>query len=60
MEVWVQGMDADELKGLSRKVTIAAGHADLGVIPLPHSPHAPAPHTNKYGKPYDGKESNPY
>lgn len=60
MEVWVQGMDAEELKGLSRKVSVSAGHADLGIIPLEHLPHAPAPHTNKYGKPYDNKESTVY
>jgi plastocyanin len=60
VEVWVQGIEADELKALSHKVNIAAGHTDVGVIPLPNSPHAPAPHTNKYGKPYDSKESTAY
>ena len=60
MEVWVQGMDADELKGLTRRVTDSDGHADHGIVPLTHSPHAPAPHTNKYGKPYDSKDSTVY
>lgn len=60
LEVWVQGMDAADLKALSRKVNVAAGHADLGSIPLPHSPHPTAPHTNKYGKPYDSKEPTVY
>ena len=60
LQVWVQGADAAELKGLSRKVNVSEGHADLGVIPLSHLPHAPEPHTNKYGKPYDNKESTVY
>jgi hypothetical protein len=53
-------MDAADLKALSRKVSVEAGHADLGVILLPHPPPPPAPHTNKYGKPYDSKESTVY
>ena len=60
LQVWVQGADAAELKALSRRVTVSASQTELGVIPLSRPPHPPAPHTNKYGKPYDQKESTLY
>jgi len=60
LQVWVQGEDAADLKALSRRVSVSANHLDLGVIRLSHPLHAPAPHTNKYGKPYDKKESTAY
>ena len=60
LQVWVQGADPSDLKALARRVTVSAGHMDLGSIPLPRPPHPPAPHTNKYGKPYDSKESTVY
>jgi plastocyanin len=60
LQVWVQGADPTDLKALTRKVSVSADHADLGVIPLPHAPHPPSPHTNKYGKPYDTKDPAVY
>lgn len=60
LQVWVQGADAGELKALSRKVHIAAGHAGLGVIRLSQAPHPPFSHTNKYGKAYDTREPSVY
>lgn len=60
LQLWVQGADAEELKALSRKVNVSAGHVDLGVIPLSHPPQPPTPHTNKYGKPYDTREPAAY
>jgi len=60
LQVWVQGADPADLKTLTRKVSVSADHADLGVIPLPHAPQPPSPHTNKYGKPYDTREPAVY
>ncbi len=60
LQVWVQGADPAELKTLSRKVRIAAGQADLGVIRLSQAPHPPSSHTNKYGKAYDAREPSVY
>ena len=60
LQVWIQGADAADLKALSRRVTVSASQRELGVIPLSPPPHAPAPHTNKYGQPYDKKESTLY
>jgi plastocyanin len=60
LQVWMQGADAGDLKGLARRVNVSAGHADLGVIPLLRPPHPPAPHTNKYGEPYDNREPTAY
>ena len=60
LQVWVQGADAEDLKGLARRVNVSAGHADLGIIPLQGPPHPPAPHTNKYGRPYDSREPTAY
>lgn len=60
LQVWVQGADAAELKALSRKVHVAAGHADLGVIRLSQPPHLPSSHTNKYGEAYDTHEPSVY
>jgi hypothetical protein len=60
LRVWVQGADPADLKALSRKVYIAAGHTDLGVITLARAPRPPTPHTNKYGKNYDTREPAVY
>lgn len=60
LQVWVQGADAAELKAVWRRVTVSAGQTELGVVALSRPPHPPAPHTNKYGKPYDKKESTLY
>jgi plastocyanin len=60
LQVWVQGADVAELKALWHRVTVSATQTELGVIALSRPPHAPAPHTNKYGKPYDKKESTLY
>jgi hypothetical protein len=60
LHVWVQGEDERVLKALTRKVHIARDHTDLGAIALPHPPHPPASHENKYGDKYDSRESPIY
>ena len=60
LHVWEQGEDQAVLNALTRKVHISAGHSDLGAIDLPHSAPWPESHENKYGQPYDTRETPIY
>jgi plastocyanin len=57
MQVWAEGTSAENLKALSRDVTISVGDASLGMLRvLEDSP--PAAHKNKYGRDYDAPGSD--
>jgi len=52
MQVWAEGASPDNLKTLSRDVSISGSEHSLGVIRVTED--APlAPHKNKYGRDYD-------
>lgn len=53
MHIWIEGVNQPVLDRMVRRVRIAPGSGDLGVIQAPVAFLKPAPHTNMYGQPYD-------
>jgi len=60
LHVWVEGESEPALDALTRTVQVSPGHADLGAIPLPPLVQAEAPHSNKFGQPYDTSKPATY
>ena len=56
MQVWAEGASGENLKALSREVTIAGVQHSLGTIRIVEDT-PPAPHKNKYGRDYDAPGS---
>src|SRR5258707_15260391 len=52
LHVWYERSLPDDLKNLTRTVTIAAGERDLGTINVPENPSFTLAHKNKYGQDY--------
>jgi plastocyanin len=52
MQVWAEGASAENLKLLSREVTVSASEHSLGTVRLVED-SPPGPHKNKYGRDYD-------
>lgn len=52
MQVWAEGASPDNLKALSRDVSISESEHSLGTIRVTEDA-PPAPHKNKYGRDYD-------
>ena len=52
MQVWAEGASPDNLKTLSREVSISGSEHSLGTIRVTEDA-PPAPHKNKYGRDYD-------
>jgi len=57
MQVWAEGASAENLKALSREVTVSGAEHSLGVIRVVEDA-PPAPHKNKYGRDYDAPGSD--
>jgi plastocyanin len=58
LHVWVEGMPQPILDRFTRRVQIAPGLDDLGVLNAAGSSLQPARHLNKFGQPYD-RDSKP-
>ena len=52
MQVWADGSSPDNLKKLTREVSVSAGEHSLGTIRVIEDT-PPTPHKNKYGRDYD-------
>ena len=52
LHVWIEGVSQPTLSELVRRVHIAPGSEDLGVLAVPALAHD-STHTNKFGQPYD-------
>src|ERR1700746_3152814 len=52
MQVWAEGASPDNLKTLSRDITVSESEHSLGTIRVTEDA-PPAPHKNKYGRDYD-------
>jgi len=52
LHVWYERSLPDEVKNLTRTITIAAGERDLGTINVQENPSFTAGHKNKYGQDY--------
>jgi len=57
MQVWAEGVSADNLKALSREVTVSGTEPSLGAVRVVED-SPPAPHKNKYGRDYDAPGSD--
>jgi plastocyanin len=53
LHVWYERSLPDDLKNLTRTVTISAETRDLGTINVPENPSFTATHKNKYGQDYN-------
>jgi plastocyanin len=60
MHVWVEGLTQTALEHLKRRVQIAPGEGDLGVVDASAEPRQPAEHLNKFGQPYDRDTKQSY
>lgn len=60
MQVWVEGVTQPALDRLSRRVHLAPGTGNLGVLDAVEVPRRPAAHLNKFGQPYDKDTKPPY
>jgi hypothetical protein len=58
MHVWVEGLTQPELNRLTRRVQVATGAGDLGVVDATGIQLKPTGHLNKFGQPYD-RDSKP-
>jgi len=52
LHVWYERSLPEDLKGLTRRVTITSTATDLGTIGVPENPSFSAAHKNKYGQEY--------
>jgi plastocyanin len=52
LHVWYERGLPEDLKGLTRRVSIASGGTDLGTIGVSENPSFTAAHKNKYGQDY--------
>jgi len=52
LHVWYERSPPEDLKALTRTVSISAGSADLGTIGIPENPGFSPVHKNKYGQDY--------
>jgi plastocyanin len=52
LHVWIEGVAQPALSQMTRRVHLAQGSGDLGVLPVPVLKHN-STHTNMYGQPYD-------
>jgi len=52
LQVWYERSLPEDLKGLTRRVTITSSSTDLGTIGVPENPSFSAAHKNKYGQDY--------
>jgi plastocyanin len=57
MQVWVEGASVDNLKALSREVTISGRDQSLGMVRVTED-SPPELHKNKYGRDYDAPGSD--
>ena len=52
MHVWIEGVQQPVLNGMTRRIHITPGSADLGTFEVPSSSLKPSVHSNMYGQPY--------
>jgi plastocyanin len=57
MQVWAEGVSAENLKAMNREVTVSGVEYSLGVLRVVEDA-PPAPHKNKYGRDYDAPGSD--
>ena len=57
MQVWAEGVSAENLKAMNREITVSGVEHALGVIRVVEDA-PPAPHKNKYGRDYDAPGSD--
>jgi hypothetical protein len=57
VQVWAEGASVENLKGLSREISISSSEHSLGPIRIVED-GPPAPHKNKYGRDYDAPGSD--
>jgi plastocyanin len=60
LHVWTDGADLLTPPPSPQVVHVAAGHADLGEISLPHAPAFTPNHKNKFGNAYQPTAESPY
>jgi len=53
MHVWIEGVPQPALSGMTRRVHLSSGSADLGTVDVPGGLPLTTSHRNMYGQPYD-------
>ena len=57
VQVWAEGASVDNLKALSREISVSSSEHSLGPLRIVED-GPPAPHKNKYGRDYDAPGSD--
>ena len=60
LHVWYERGLPEDLKTLTRTVTVSSATKDLGLISVPENPSFSPAHKNKYGQDYAPQPSRPY
>jgi plastocyanin len=60
LHVWIEGIPAASLDGMTRPVHLVSGRQDLGPLHLPPTSLSVKTHANEYGKPYTPTTTDPY
>ena len=60
MHVWIEGVPVPTLSGMTRRVHLSSGNADLGKIEVPGGLPTTTEHTNLYGHSYDHEAKPAY
>jgi len=60
LHVWYERSLPEDLKTLTRTVTVSSATKDLGMISVPENPSFSPAHKNKYGQDYAPPPSRPY
>lgn len=60
LHVWVEGFTQPALDRLARRVHLAPGTGNLGVLDISGVARQPKSHLNKFGQPYDEDSKQPY
>jgi len=60
LHVWYERSLAEDLKTLTRTVTVSSATKDLGTISVPENPSFSPAHKNKYGEDYASPPPQPY
>jgi len=60
LHIWIEGVAQPALNKMIRRVHLASGSENLGVLSVEGLQRSPASHPNMYGQPYDKDTKRPY
>lgn len=60
LHIWAEGIPQPSLDNLTRHIHVGEAAVDLGAVAIALPASVPAPHLNKFGKPYEAPDNRRY